>query len=149
MYDFVAMKVRYEKLSKADKAKLARVTKPEGFPMIGATYKLLPDQEKPHSGWQRVIFLLALVEHEPQGASLGTLFGVCGIKEDRIQRIIHSSVPNTLTYIASCLKLCGANNKVDFQRVAELLFYWGDKSKERLLQDYYRTIEEVKRVNSE
>lgn len=149
MYDFVAMKAKYEKLPKGDKAKLARVTKPEEFPMIGATYKLLPSGEKPHTGWQRVMFLLPLVKHETDGYSLGTLFGLCGVKEERIQHIINSNISNSLSYIESCLKLCGDNNKVDFQKVAELLFYWGDKSKERLLQDFYRTIEEVNRVNCE
>jgi CRISPR system Cascade subunit CasB len=132
-YDFAAVAGRYERLSAGQKAELRRVKRPDDLALIPAFYRLLPGI-KTDARWQRVVFFLPFARHVDGAGQLGhKLAG--RVAEERLFQVLRSTYPNDLIQLRRLVQQ--VEPTVDWQKLGETLFYWGEQSKRRLVEHFY------------
>lgn len=131
--DFVTLKARYEELGAGPRAELRRVARPDDLALIPAFYRLLPGI-KTDARWQRIVFFLPFAAHVGQGDSLGrALAGK--VKEERLFQVLRSNPPNDLIQLRRLVQQ--AEPRVDWRKMGKTLWFWGEISKRRLVEDYF------------
>jgi CRISPR system Cascade subunit CasB len=138
--DFIAVWERFGALDKASRAGFRHVASPDDLLKIAPAYRLIPKEESLHGGWRRVLFLAPYVTHA-ENRSLGAALAV-KIKEARLFQMLRSGTPMDLIQLRRvCLF---ASPRADWQMVGEILFYWSEEKKTRLLEDYFNALRREK-----
>ncbi len=131
--NFIKIAERYkEKLSNGQRAELRRATL-ENISAIPAYYHLLPGV-KTDARWDRVVFFLPYVKHSVDAKSLGEQLAK-KISEERLFQVLRSYKPNDLIQLRRLVQQ--VEPTVDWQKMGEILFFWGSDQKRRLLEDYF------------
>ncbi len=131
--DFVVLVQRYDKLSKGHQAELRRVSSPEVLAMLPAFYRLLPGV-KTSASWQRVVYFLPFVKHSFEALSLGEQL-VNKVSEQRLFQVVRSSTPNDIIQLRRLIQQ--VEPTLDWQDFGEMLYFWNDQKKRRLLENYF------------
>ena len=128
-----------DKLSNGDRAEIRRITKPSGLETLPAFYKLLGKRiYEGEQQWQRVVFFLVkeLKHNKDNSLSLGQALKKSDVNEKRMFQMIRSEAPNDLIQLRRLVVY--TKPTVDFQKVANALWYWGKNSKKQILKDFYK-----------
>lgn len=129
-----------DKLSNGDRAEIKRATEPSDLETLPAFYKLLGNRlnEQHEKQWQRVIFFLGAkdLKHEKDGLLLGQVFKQANVNEKRMFQVIRSESPNDLIQLRRLVIYIKPT--LDFQKMANALWYWNPDNKKRILKDFYR-----------
>jgi CRISPR system Cascade subunit CasB len=134
--DFVAVARRFKELGSGPKAELRRVAKPDDLLLVPAFYRLLPGV-KTNPQWQRVVFFLPFVRHMDSGLALGQQLSG-RVTEERLFQVLRSSSPNDLIQLRRLVQQ--VEPTVNWQCLGESLYFWGEKSKRRLIEDYFTPV---------
>jgi CRISPR system Cascade subunit CasB len=132
--DFLALYERYQKLKPGPQAELKRVVEPDDLIEIPAFYRLLQDN-KASKNMQRLVYCLPLIKHQENGDSLGKALAKADINEKRLFMVIRSQEPNDLVQLRRLLKQI--EPKLDWPSAAKTLYYWNDRAKRQLLEDFF------------
>ncbi|EIC29372.1 type I-E CRISPR-associated protein Cse2/CasB [Methylomicrobium album] len=132
--DFMALYEHYQKLKPGPQAELKRVVQPDDLLEIPAFYRLLQDN-KASKNMQRLVFCLPLIKHQNNGDSLGKALAKANINEKRLFMVIRSQDPNDLIQLRRLLKQ--AEPKLDWPSAAKTLYFWNDRAKRQLLEDFF------------
>ena len=134
--DFVDLKKRYMALPPGPKAEIRRVRDPDELAMIPAVYRLLPPGQRLTDPWQRVLFLLPYVRHRDGEATLGQALAHARISEMRVFQMIRSE--DQTIALQHLRRLCQhVEPTVNWQQFGRTLFFWGDKARQRIVEDYF------------
>lgn len=143
---YLTLLERFERLGNGAKADIKRVSDPKELLSVGAFFRLC-EQENDLNQYARVVFILPWLGHQ-QGKTLGALFygeRERGVAEARMIQMQRAEYPQDIIALRRLVwQMSGrhAEKSVDWDVVGPQLFYWGDKSKQKILQDYY--IAEIK-----
>ncbi|MFY9221111.1 MAG: hypothetical protein WAQ98_00490 [Blastocatellia bacterium] len=139
--NFLIIKEGFEKLSKGSKAELRRVANLTDIFKQGVSYRLLPKGEKPSRQWERVLFFIPFGSHIIDGKRLGELFALLEIKNDKLQQMLKSTYPSDLLLLRDLLKWIDNKGllKLNYQYLAEALYFWGAGYKSSIEKDYFYT----------
>jgi CRISPR system Cascade subunit CasB len=132
--DFVGLYERYQRLKPGPQAELKRVAQPDDLLEIPTFYRLLNDANA-GKGMQRLVYCLPLVEHREGGDSLGKALAKADVNEKRLFMVIRSQEPNDLIQLRRLLKQ--VEPKLDWLAAAKTLYYWNDRAKRQLLEDFF------------
>jgi CRISPR system Cascade subunit CasB len=132
--DFVGLYERYQKLKPGPQAELKRVAQPDDLLEIPAFYRLLLDA-KVSKGMQRLVYCLPLIKHLEGGDSLGKALAKSDVNEKRLFMVIRSQEPNDLIQLRRLLKQ--VEPKLDWLAAAKTLYFWNDRAKRQLLEDFF------------
>lgn len=124
----------HKKLTPGQRAELRRVKLPDDLRDIPALYRLLAGT-RPSPQILRIVFCLPYAGHREKADSMGTQLAKTKISEKRLFQIIRSENPNDLTYLRRILQQ--VEPVVDWNDFGPMLFYWGEKNKRRLLEDFF------------
>jgi CRISPR system Cascade subunit CasB len=132
--DFVAIARRFEKFTPGQKAELRRMAKPDEVTEIPAYYRLFPGIRPPQ--WcERVAYILPWAKHAESAQSLGRQLAQKGISETRIYHVVRASPPNDLIQLRRLVQ--HIEPRLDWQETGKTLYFWGDRAKRRLLEDFF------------
>ena len=125
----------YCALDRGKQAELRRhARKPDDLGELPAYYALFHGI-RPSRQHQRVAFFLPVCKHREGAPSIGEQLADRKISEMRIFQVIRSESPNDLIQLR---RLCQhIEPEVDWRKFGEMLWYWGDKAKRQLLEDYF------------
>lgn len=132
--DFMLLYDRYQKLKPGPQAELKRVVQVDDLIEIPAFYRLIQG-DKVNENMQRLIYCLPLIKHQDGGDSLGKALAKAEINEKRLFMVVRSQKPNDLIQLRRLLKQI--EPKVDWLSAANTLYFWNDKSKRQLLEDFF------------
>jgi CRISPR system Cascade subunit CasB len=132
--DFMALYEHYQKLKPGPQAELRRVAQPDDLIEIPAFYRLLQNNRASKS-MQRLVYCLPLIKHQDNGDSLGKALAKADINEKRLFMVIRSQEPNDLIQLRRLLKQ--VEPKMDWLSAAKTLFFWNDRAKRQLLEDFF------------
>jgi CRISPR system Cascade subunit CasB len=137
--DFMMLYNAWEQLPKGPKAELRRVGKPEDLIEVPAFYRLFSGKaqlEWEKEKYQRLIFCLPCVRHISEDVGLGkALAKGKGVSEKRLFQVVRSNAPNDVIQLRRILHM--VEPAVNWPRTAKLLWYWNDRSKRDLLEEYF------------
>jgi CRISPR system Cascade subunit CasB len=146
-HDFMMLYEAWKQLKPGPKAELRRVSTPEGLFEVPAYYRLIrnliQDTENRNTIYrlQRLVFCLPFVTHTDKeiglGAALagGDYHGRTAVSDKRLFQILRSETPNDLIQLRRILKMVEPD--VHWPLTAGLLWYWNERSKRQLLEDYF------------
>lgn len=132
--DFMQLYQQYSNLKPGPKAELRRLAEPDNLAEVPAFYHLLQG----HAGdmkMKRVIYCLPTIKKHSEGVRLGQALAKAGISEKRLFIMIRSEFPNDLIQFRRLLKM--AEPSLDWLQLAETLYWWNGRSKQKILEDYY------------
>lgn len=132
--DFLAMYEQYQALKPGPRAELRRAVKPDDLLEVAAFYRLLQGH-KADARMQRLAYCLPVIKHNADGNGLGQALAKANISEKRLFMVLRSEAPNDLIQLRRLLKM--AEPTVDWLKAAPTLYYWGEASKRKLLEDYF------------
>lgn len=132
--DFIGLYERYRKLKPGSQAELKRVVQPDDLLEIPAFYRLLHETNA-GKGMRRLVYCLPLITHQENGDSLGKALAKADINEKRLFMVIRSEEPNDLIQLRRLLKQI--QPKLDWLSAAKTVYYWNDRAKRRLLEDFF------------
>jgi CRISPR system Cascade subunit CasB len=137
--DFMALYHAWEQLPPGPKAELRRVGRPEELIETASFYRLFSGkatQEWGKQAYQRLIFCLPYVKHTSEEVGLGkALAKGKGISEKRLFQVIRSESPNDMIQLRRVLQM--VEPTANWPRAAKLLWYWNERSKRDLLEEYF------------
>ena len=139
--NFLIVKESFEKLSKGDKAELRRVASLTDIFKQAVSFRLLPKGERPSKQWERVLFFIPFGNHIIDGKRLGELFALLEIKNDKLQQMLKSTYHNDLLLLRDLLKWIDNKDslRLNYQYLAEALYFWGAGYKSSIEKDYFYT----------
>ncbi|OOV86275.1 type I-E CRISPR-associated protein Cse2/CasB [Oceanospirillum linum] len=132
--DFMRLYQRYTELKPGPKAELRRPAEPDDLAEMPAFYHLLNG----HVGdrrMKRLIYCLPTVKNHVEGIRLGQALAKAEISEKRLFMVIRSEFPNDIIQLRRLLKM--AEPSLDWPLMAETLYWWGQRNKQRILEDYF------------
>ncbi len=137
--DFMALYKAWEQLRPGMKAELRRIGSPDELIETPSFYRLFSGkatQEWAKQAYQRLIFCLPCIKHMEKDVGLGeALAKGKGISEKRLFQVIRSEPPNDMIQLRRLLLM--AEPSVNWPRVGKLLWYWNERSKRDLLEEYF------------
>ena len=132
--DFLAIYEQYQALKPGPRAELRRSAKPDDLLEVAAFYSLLQGF-KASVSMQRLIYCLPVIKHQTEGKGLGQALAKANISEKRLFMMLRSETPNDLIQLRRLLKM--AEPTLDWFKTAPIIYYWGEKNKRKLLEDYF------------
>nr|WP_297354488.1 type I-E CRISPR-associated protein Cse2/CasB [uncultured Caldimonas sp.] len=136
--DFVELHARYRRIAESDgdfRSQLGkRVGSPEELGLRPAFYKLFPGV-RPPSWAERVVFFLPFCPHAKGAKSLGEQLASHGVREARLFQVVRAEPPNDLIQLRRLVQ--HVNPVVDWADFGRLLYFWNDRSKRTLLEDFF------------
>lgn len=138
---FTELRQRFEKLSPGDQAALRRVEEPKDLLASGLFYRLCQRSEG-LSQLARVVFILPWLRHVEK-RSLGAVLynsALSQVSEARIIQMTRSEEPQDLVTLRRIIwQAAGrhAEQGTDWDVLGRQLYYWGEKSKQQILKDYF------------
>lgn len=135
--DFVALKMRFdaEAFPTGARAELRRVADPESVAFCPALYRLFPGQKPDDRHW-RLVFLLPCCKHDAKAESLGVQLAVAKVAEARVLQVARA--PSPLDLIQLRRLLAQIEPPMNWQDFGKNLWFWNERSKRELVEDYYR-----------
>ena len=137
--DFMGLYHAWEQLRPGPKAELKRAGKPGDMFETPAFYRLfsgIATREWEKLAYQRLIFCLPYITHTGDDVGLGKALAKGDrVSEKRLFQIIRSETPNDMIHLRRVLQM--AEPKANWPRAAILLWYWNERSKRDLLEDYF------------
>lgn len=134
--DFVALRNRYddEKFPTGARAELRRVTEPDEVALTPALYRLFPGQ-RPDDRHLRVAFLLPCCKHAAKAKSLGAQLAEAKVAEARVLQVARAHAPLDMVQLRRLLT--HIEPTVDWSEFGRMIWYWNDRSKRQLVEDFY------------
>ncbi len=134
--DFVALKMRYddESFSPGARTELRRVAEPDDVAFTPALYRLFPGQ-RPDDRHLRLAYLLPHCKHAARAKSLGVQLAESKVAEARVLQVARSHAPLDLVQLRRLLT--HIEPIVDWSDFGRMAWYWNDRAKRQLLEDYY------------
>lgn len=143
--DFMKLYDSWKGLRPGPRAELRRVRLPTELIETPAFYRLFSgtgEREWEKRAYQRLIFCLPHIKHTDEDISLGKSLARAGmVSEKRLFQVIRSERPNDMIQLRRVLQMV-APVMVNWPRTAKLLWYWNDRSKRDLLEDYFLNLTE-------
>jgi len=137
--DFMALCMGWEQLRPGQKAELRRVGTPGELIVTPAFYCLfsgVATQEWAKQAYQRLIFCLPCIRHTDEDVGLGkALAKGKGVSEKRLFQVVRSAPPNDMIQLRRILQMVAPI--VNWPKTATLLWYWNERSKRDLLEEYF------------
>jgi CRISPR system Cascade subunit CasB len=137
--DFMALYKAWEQLSPGPRAELRRVSKPDELIEVPAFYRLFSGKaagETQKQAYQRLIFCLPRITHTSDDIGLGkALAKGKGVSEKRLFQVIRSNAPNDMIQLRRLLQM--VEPSVNWPKAAKQLWYWNERSKRDLLEEYF------------
>lgn len=137
--DFMALYRTWEKMSPGPKAEIRRIGRPNELIEIPAFYRLYSGRagsEWEKQAYQRLIFCLPCIKHTDEDIGLGkALAKGKGVSEKRLFQVIRSGSPNDMIQLRRVLQM--VEPSANWGKAAIQLWYWNDRSKRDLLEDYF------------
>lgn len=137
--EFMALYQAWDQLPSGTKAELRRIAKPDELLDVPAFYRLYSG--KAHGEWekrayQRLIFCLPHINHGADDIGLGkALTKGKGVSEKRLFQVVRSDEPNDMIQLRRILQM--TKPTVNWPKAAKTLWYWNDRAKRDLLEDYF------------
>lgn len=132
--NFVELRRKFDALNPGQRAELRRVTKPDDLSLIPSLYRLFP-RERPDIRHRRVAFLLPWCVHASNPPDLGRQLVDNHINDTRMLQVARAGAP--LDIIQFRRMAMHVEPIVDWARFGPMLWFWGDRNKRRLVEDYY------------
>ncbi|EMR12517.1 CRISPR processing complex protein CasB [Methylophaga lonarensis MPL] len=132
--DFLAIYEQYQALKPGSQAELRRAVKPADLLEVSAFYQLLKGHQA-DGRMQRLVYCLPVIKHQAEGYGLGQALAKANISEKRLFMVLRSETPNDLIQLRRLLKM--AQPTLDWLKAAPTIYYWGESSKRKLLEDYF------------
>lgn len=136
--DFVDLHQRYRRMAESDgnfRSQLGkRIGAPDELGMRPAFYKLFPGT-RPPSWAERVVFFLPFCSHTEGAKPLGAQLASHGIRETRLFQVLNAANPNDLIQLRRLVQ--HIEPVVDWSEFGRLLYYWNDRAKRTLLEDFF------------
>lgn len=134
--DFVALKMRYdnESFPTGARAELCRVAEPDDVAFTPALYRLFPGQ-RPDERHLRLAYLLPHCRHAPKAKSLGAQLAEAKVSEARVLQVARSHAPLDLVQLRRLLT--HIEPAVDWSEFGRTVWYWNDRAKRQLVEDFY------------
>lgn len=143
--DFMRLYQKWQQLTPGQRAELRRVNNPRELLEVPAFYRLfsgMGSKEWEKEAYQRLIYCLPCIQgHTEQPVSLGAALagkresGRPAVSEKRLFQVVRSNSPNDMVQLRRILKM--AEPVVNWPKAAETLWYWNDRSKRDLLEQYF------------
>lgn len=137
LQNFAALRSRYEAFPPGPKAELRRAPEPDDLGLTTAFYRLFPD-ERPNERHQRLAFLLPWCPHRPHAKALGAQLASEGVSEARVLQAARAKSP--LDIIQLRRLVMHIEPTVDWNEFGRMLWFWNDRSKRQLVEDFYLTL---------
>lgn len=132
--DFVKIYEKYDGLSTGAHAELRRARDPNDLGLTTTLYRLFPGQIPRHQH-QRVLFLLPWCVHKIETKSFGAQLHSSGVSEQRVFQVLRSSEPRDIVQLRRLA--IHIKPQVDWNAFGNLLWFWGEKSKRNLIEEFY------------
>lgn len=134
--DFVALRKRYddEKFPAGARAELRRVAEPDDVALTPALYRLFPGQ-RPDDRHLRLAFLLPCCKHVAKAKSLGAQLAEAKIAEARVLQVARARTPLDVVQLRRLL--AHIEPTVDWSEFGRMVWYWNDRAKRQLVEDFY------------
>ena len=137
--DFMALYKAWEQLPPGPKAELRRVSKPDELIEVPAFYRLFSGKaanEVDKEAYQRLIFCLPCITHTGDEIGLGkALAKGKSVSEKRLFQVVRSNAPNDMIQLRRILQM--VEPSVNWPKAAKQLWYWNERSKRDLLEEYF------------
>jgi CRISPR system Cascade subunit CasB len=137
--EFMALYNAWEQLPPGPRAELRRVGRPDELIEVPAFYRLFSGKaryEWEKQAYQRLIFCLPCITHTGDDLGLGkALAKGKGVSEKRLFQVVRSDSPNDMIQLRRILQMI--EPVVNWPKAAKLLWYWNERSKRDLLEDYF------------
>jgi CRISPR system Cascade subunit CasB len=137
--DFMSLYKNWEELRSGPKAELRRIGRPDELIETPAFYRLFSGkatQDWAKQAYQRLIFCLPHIKHSDEDIGLGkALAKGKGVSEKRLFQVIRSNPPNDMIQLRRILQM--VEPTVNWPKAATLLWYWNERSKRDLLEEYF------------
>lgn len=132
--DFAALRGRYQALPPGAQAALRRVAEPDDLAMTTAFYHLFPG-ERPDDRHLRLAFLLPWCDQRSGAKSLGVQLAEAKIAEARVLQTARAHEPLDLIQLRRLVM--HAEPAVNWSDFGRLLWYWNDRAKRQLVEEFY------------
>lgn len=134
--DFVALKMRYdnESFPTGARAELRRVAEPDDVAFTPALYRLFPGQ-RPDERHLRLAYLLPHCRHVPKAKSLGAQLAEAKVAEARVLQVARARAPLDMVQLRRLLT--HIEPAVDWSEFGRTVWYWNDRAKRQLVEDFY------------
>ena len=134
--DFVALKMRYdnESFPTGARAELRRVAEPDDVALTPALYRLFPGQ-KPDDRHLRLAYLLPCCKHAAKAKSLGAQLAEANVAEARVLQVARAPAPLDMVQLRRLLAYIEPT--VDWSEFGRMVWYWNDRAKRQLVEDFY------------
>lgn len=134
--EFAALRIRFggEAFSKGARAELRRAADPDAISYCPSLYRLFPGQ-KPDDRHRRLAFLLPCCKHDPTAKTLGSQLSSAKVSEARVLQMARSRPPLDLIQLRRLL--AQIEPAVNWQAFGKSLWYWGERAKREIVEDYY------------
>ncbi|MEW6670492.1 MAG: type I-E CRISPR-associated protein Cse2/CasB [Thermodesulfobacteriota bacterium] len=137
--DFMSLYRNWEQLRPGQKAELRRVGSPDELIATPSFYRLFSgkvSKEWAKQAYQRLIFCLPCIKHTDDDVGLGkALTRGKAVSEKRLFQVIRSNPPNDMIQLRRILQM--VEPSVNWPKTATLLWYWNERSKRDLLEEYF------------
>lgn len=148
---------RFESLSPCDRRSLASSSLPEEVMGLEAFRRLLRTEDganhalwKHRKGWARIALLLPLAGHSESGfPNIGKFLSAGDLSGKRLRLICSPLAPSgseavsseDIGYLRRAFRMCNSRGitKLNWITAGAALFYWGTRSKEDILRDFFFT----------
>jgi CRISPR system Cascade subunit CasB len=134
--DFVALRNRYddENFPTGARAELRRVAEPDDVALTPALYRLFPGQ-RPDDRHLRLAFLLPCCKHVAKAKSLGAQLADAKVAEARVLQVARARAPLDMVQLRRLL--AHIEPTVDWSEFGRMIWYWNDRAKRQLVEDFY------------
>jgi CRISPR system Cascade subunit CasB len=126
---------RYQRFTPGQKAELRRCAEPNDLTLTPAFYRLFPG-ERPDQRHRRLAFLLPWCAHRPKARPLATQLAEAKVAEARILQVARARSPRD-NLIQLRRLVMHINPEVDWIDFGRALWFWGQRAKRRLVEDFY------------
>ena len=143
--EFMKLYKKWQQLTPGQRAELRRVNNPGELLKVPAFYRLfsgMGSKEWEKDAYQRLIYCLPCIQaHTDEPVSLGAALakkwggGHSVVSEKRLFQVIRSNAPNDMIQLRRILKM--AEPVVNWPKAANTLWYWNDRSKRDLLEQFF------------
>jgi CRISPR system Cascade subunit CasB len=136
--DFVELYRRYRRFADADgdfRSQLGkRVGDPDELGLRPAFYKLFPGV-RPQPWAERVVFFLPFCAHADGAKPLGAQLAAKGVSEARLFQVVRADEPNDLIQLRRLVQ--HVEPVVDWAEFGRLVYFWNERAKRTLLEDFF------------
>lgn len=144
-HDFMELYHAWGRLAPGPRAELRRISHPNQLMTVPAFYRLFSGRgatEREKEAYQRLIFCLPCIKrHTDEKISLGKALGRARddsrtkVSEMRMFQVVRSVAPNDMIQLRRILKM--VEPIVNWELTAAQLWFWNERSKRDLLEQYF------------